>query len=182
MRLLQGDRFIPNRATMDVEACQFDFSHEASAECGEEVLSSPKANYQRVMKSALINESSSKILAFKQKAPAAKEDLQNELRVIYSQNKQEADVKKSMRHIPSTADRILDAPEFRTDFYLNLVDWSSTNVVSVALGDVSNLEEIAVKGMRKEASGCCMSLSFRLLSEEWKSSRHLSHSSTPSYL
>ncbi len=132
----QGDRFIPNRAAMDVEACQFNFACDA-VECSEAVLSSPKANYQRVMQSALVSESSSKILAFKQKAPAAKEDLQNELRVIYSQNKQEAEVKKSMRHIPSTADRILDAPEFRTDFYLNLVDWSSTNVVSVALGDVS---------------------------------------------
>jgi cell division cycle protein 20 (cofactor of APC complex) len=127
---------------MDVEACQFNFSN-VDTDTTEEVISSPRANYQRTIKSALLNESeSSKILAFKQKAPAAKDDMQNELRVIYSQNKHEADIKKSMRHIPQSADRILDAPEFRTDFYLNLVDWSSTNVIAVALGDVSRLRFI----------------------------------------
>jgi WD40 repeat protein len=31
-------------------------------------------------------------------------------------------------------DRILDAPELLDDYYLNLLDWSSRNVVAVALG------------------------------------------------
>jgi cell division cycle protein 20 (cofactor of APC complex) len=31
-------------------------------------------------------------------------------------------------------ERILDAPELLDDFYLNLLDWSSNNVLSVALG------------------------------------------------
>ena len=38
------------------------------------------------------------------------------------------------RHIPSVPERILDAPELLDDFYLNLLDWSSANVLSVALG------------------------------------------------
>jgi cell division cycle 20-like protein 1 (cofactor of APC complex) len=29
---------------------------------------------------------------------------------------------------------VLDAPELQDDFYLNLVDWSSQNVLSVGLG------------------------------------------------
>lgn len=29
---------------------------------------------------------------------------------------------------------MLDAPELQDDFYLNLVDWSSLNVLSVGLG------------------------------------------------
>ena len=29
---------------------------------------------------------------------------------------------------------MLDAPDLQDDFYLNLVDWSSTNVLSVGLG------------------------------------------------
>lgn len=33
-----------------------------------------------------------------------------------------------------TPDRILDAPEIVDDYYLNLLDWSSKNVVAVALG------------------------------------------------
>ena len=32
-------------------------------------------------------------------------------------------------------ERILDAPELLDDYYLNLLDWSSTNVLGVALGD-----------------------------------------------
>jgi cell division cycle 20-like protein 1, cofactor of APC complex len=30
--------------------------------------------------------------------------------------------------------RVLDAPELADDFYLNLVDWSTTNVLGVGLG------------------------------------------------
>ena len=39
-----------------------------------------------------------------------------------------------MRKIPSQPFKVLDAPNLNDDFYLNLVDWSSTNVLAVALG------------------------------------------------
>ena len=42
---------------------------------------------------------------------------------------------KYSRHIPQAPERILDAPELLDDYYLNLLDWSSTNVLGVALGD-----------------------------------------------
>ena len=38
------------------------------------------------------------------------------------------------RHIPQDPERILDAPELLDDYYLNLLDWSTTNVLGVALG------------------------------------------------
>jgi cell division cycle 20, cofactor of APC complex len=34
-----------------------------------------------------------------------------------------------------SAERILDAPELVDDYYLNLLDWGSNNVLSIALGD-----------------------------------------------
>lgn len=37
------------------------------------------------------------------------------------------------RHIPSSPTRILDAPELRDDYYLNLVSWGDNNVLAVAL-------------------------------------------------
>jgi cell division cycle protein 20 (cofactor of APC complex) len=40
------------------------------------------------------------------------------------------------RMVPTTADRILDAPDLRADFYLNTVDWSRGNVIAVALDAV----------------------------------------------
>lgn len=38
-----------------------------------------------------------------------------------------------IRRIASTPYKILDAPNLCDDFYLNLVDWSSSNVLAVAL-------------------------------------------------
>lgn len=37
------------------------------------------------------------------------------------------------RQISSQPDKILDAPDYRDDFYLNLIDWSTTNNLAVAL-------------------------------------------------
>ncbi|KAG2231784.1 hypothetical protein INT48_005439, partial [Thamnidium elegans] len=38
------------------------------------------------------------------------------------------------RHILSSPEKVLDAPYMDDDYYLNLLDWSSTNVVAVGLG------------------------------------------------
>ncbi|KAJ1563180.1 substrate-specific activator of APC-dependent proteolysis, partial [Cladochytrium tenue] len=40
----------------------------------------------------------------------------------------------SPRVIPKTPYRVLDAPNILDDFYLNLIDWSSTNILGVGLG------------------------------------------------
>ena len=39
-----------------------------------------------------------------------------------------------VRKIATSAYKILDAPNLSDDFYLNLVDWSSANMLAVALG------------------------------------------------
>lgn len=42
--------------------------------------------------------------------------------------------RKAVRKISKIPFKVLDAPELQDDFYLNLVDWSSLNVLSVGLG------------------------------------------------
>lgn len=42
--------------------------------------------------------------------------------------------RKTARKISKIPFKVLDAPELQDDFYLNLVDWSSTNILSVGLG------------------------------------------------
>ncbi|ELU13266.1 hypothetical protein CAPTEDRAFT_217889 [Capitella teleta] len=42
--------------------------------------------------------------------------------------------RKAVRKISKIPFKVLDAPELQDDFYLNLVDWSSQNVLSVGLG------------------------------------------------
>ena len=38
------------------------------------------------------------------------------------------------RQIPTAPERILDAPDFIDDYYLNLLDWSTDNILAIALG------------------------------------------------
>jgi len=40
---------------------------------------------------------------------------------------------KTSRKIPKIPFKVLDAPNLQDDFYLNLLDWSSTNIISVGL-------------------------------------------------
>jgi cell division cycle protein 20 (cofactor of APC complex) len=76
-----------------------------------------------------------RVLAFREKAPAAADGYTNSLKVLYSQNQAGATGKaKVTRHIPSAPERILDAPELLDDYYLNLMDWSCSNTLAVALG------------------------------------------------
>ncbi|VDM29738.1 unnamed protein product, partial [Toxocara canis] len=41
--------------------------------------------------------------------------------------------RKPQRKVPKNPYKVLDAPELQDDFYLNLVDWSSQNMLSVGL-------------------------------------------------
>jgi cell division cycle 20-like protein 1 (cofactor of APC complex) len=41
---------------------------------------------------------------------------------------------KQQRKISKMPFKVLDAPQLQDDFYLNLVDWSSSNVLAVGLG------------------------------------------------
>ncbi|KAK3163138.1 hypothetical protein QOZ80_1BG0098110 [Eleusine coracana subsp. coracana] len=42
--------------------------------------------------------------------------------------------KQPRRKVPKTPHKVLDAPSLMDDFYLNLVDWSSQNMLAVGLG------------------------------------------------
>jgi cell division cycle protein 20 (cofactor of APC complex) len=103
--------------------------------------SEESAAFKRALASSLMpgsdNDESAahRVLAFKNKAPAPSESHVNNMKVLYSQNRVAAGPKvKSTRHIPSVPERILDAPEMVDDYYLNVLDWSSSNILAVALG------------------------------------------------
>jgi hypothetical protein len=96
----------------------------------------------------------SKILAFKNKAPAPKDGYQNHLKVLYTQNKTTAPEAAPTRSIPLMPARVLDAPDLTDDYYLNLLDWSSTNMLAIGLantvylwnastGDIHKLMQLA---------------------------------------
>ncbi|CAB1326634.1 unnamed protein product [Coregonus sp. 'balchen'] len=72
--------------------------------------------------------------------------------------------RKPTRKISKIPFKVLDAPELQDDFYLNLVDWSSLNVLSVGLGtcvylwsactsQVTRLCDLSVEGGLCHVSG-----------------------------
>jgi cell division cycle protein 20 (cofactor of APC complex) len=77
-------------------------------------------------------DTSSRILAFKQKAPAPEDSHDGgRLKGLYNDNLGQAPSKKQFRHVPQSQERILDAPDLVDDYYLNLLDWNAQNIVRV---------------------------------------------------
>ncbi|KAL2921513.1 Cell division cycle 20.1 cofactor of APC complex [Bienertia sinuspersici] len=122
------DRFIPNRSAMD-----FDYAHYMLTEGkkGKEnpAASSPaKEAYLKQLRE-VFNMNRPRILAFKNKPPAPVEFMPPEYASV-----QQSKPVKPRRHIPQTSERTLDAPDLLDDYYLNLLDWGSSNVLAIALG------------------------------------------------
>ena len=140
----KGDRFLPRRAAMDLDVSRDELYNDCNAEnadangsvAGNVVTASPaKEEYNSQLAKVLGKDRTAKVLAFKEKAPKPAEDHQQSMRALYTQNREaSAQPRKFSRHIPNAPERILDAPELLDDYYLNLLDWSSTNVLGVALG------------------------------------------------
>lgn len=130
-----SDRFIPSRSGTNFDQSQLNSENRDNSD-GE------SSDYSKLIQQGVLQQdqnsssgsSSSRILAYKTKAPAPKEGYQNSLKVLYSQqNGKKAETTKPTRHIPSAPVRILDAPDLLDDYYLNLLSWSSNNQLAVAL-------------------------------------------------
>ncbi|VFQ62964.1 unnamed protein product [Cuscuta campestris] len=121
------DRFIPNRSAMDFDYAHFMVTEGCKAK--EIPASSPSREAYRKQLAEIFN-MNRRILAFKNKPPTPPLDgFLNENSSPY-----QAKPTKPRRHIPQTSERTLDAPDILDDYYLNLLDWGSSNVLSIALG------------------------------------------------
>lgn len=134
------DRFIPNRNLTDFDWSEFMLkdnpllptpkkSGMASMDC-----SASLEEYTSTLVDTMYPEQSGKVFSYSQKS------LTSPKRYFYSSQK-ELDIhtpiqsrKKKRRNIPKVPEKILDAPDFIDDYYLNLLDWSSENLLAVALG------------------------------------------------
>lgn len=88
---------------------------------------------EHLARSLLETDLSAKILTCKQKVPVPSSFSNDDLRVLYTANKTSINPKLPHRHIPSSAERVLDAPNLENDYYLNLLDWSCDNSIAIAL-------------------------------------------------
>jgi hypothetical protein len=151
---VQNDRFIPNRAAMDFDVSHYAMTNENAGALNAEEDDDSKAAMKKTLASNMLGEDAAstgvRVLAFSEKAPSAPEGYVNSMKVLYSQGQGETVRKaKSTRYIPSAPERILDAPDLVDDFYLNLLDWSSSNVLAVALGQTVYLWNAATGGIEE---------------------------------
>ncbi|KAF6135844.1 hypothetical protein GIB67_028163 [Kingdonia uniflora] len=121
------DRFIPNRSAMDMgRACGW-----LATKCQENpVSSSPGKDAYRKQLAELFNMNSTRILAFRDKPPTVETPSLEPSPWVH-----QTKPVKPRRSIPQTSERTLDAPEILDDYYLNLLDWGSSNVLAIALGN-----------------------------------------------
>ena len=76
-----------------------------------------------------------RILNFSSKTKTIPNFMSNLKSILEKNNNSQYILKKPNRQISTIPERVLDAPLLMDDYYLNLVDWSSTNIVSVCLGN-----------------------------------------------
>lgn len=70
-----------------------------------------------------------RVVGYQAQAPSSDA---NKQKIIYSAYKTNT-AQKARRYIPTTSERILDAPDIVNNYYLKLIDWSSRNLLAVAL-------------------------------------------------
>ncbi|XP_065850442.1 cell division cycle 20.2, cofactor of APC complex-like [Euphorbia lathyris] len=125
------DRFIPNRSAMDMDFAHYMLTEGKKGKDENALSCSPSSQAYRKQLAETLNINRTRILAFKNKPPAPVE-------LIPQQHTSSANLQpkpiKPRRHIPQTSERTLDAPDLVDDFYLNLLDWGSSNVLAIALG------------------------------------------------
>lgn len=107
----------------------------------------PQNEYHEVLSQNVLGEESLanvKVLSYRHK-PQRQEANQNELKVLYSSNKDGAQkVKpKSSRVVPQTSLKVLDAPGLEDNFYGHPIDWSRRDVIAVALSEMVFLFDTA---------------------------------------
>ncbi|KAI8540421.1 hypothetical protein RHMOL_Rhmol09G0262700 [Rhododendron molle] len=128
-RMIPLDRFIPNRPDIDNARSKLTEDKENSAES-----SPPGKAYRQLLAGALNIDQKSRILAFKNKPTTRPAGARANPNDYYSAT-QESKPTKPGRHIPQTSERTLDVPGLEDDYYLNLLDWGSSNFVAIALGN-----------------------------------------------
>ncbi|KAJ3091155.1 hypothetical protein HK102_001511 [Quaeritorhiza haematococci] len=125
------DRFIPNRNVMDLATSQFNMSRKEGVDVKPQgYLDSAAFAYQEEIAKACGVALDKRILAFKAEPPPSHKD---DLRTTWNRPLRPANSSMAKRRISNLPERVLDAPGLLDDYYLNLLDWSSQNILAVAL-------------------------------------------------
>ncbi|CAN1751083.1 Cell division cycle 20.1, cofactor of APC complex [Linum perenne] len=123
------DRFIPNRSAMDMDYAHYMVT-EGRYDKEDPLESYASKAYKRLLAETM-NLNRTRILEFKNKPPTPVVFIPHHHTCSDSSLPHQV---KPRRHIPAIPETDLVVPGLVDDFYLNLLDWGSSNVLAVALG------------------------------------------------
>ncbi|KAK9480282.1 WD40-repeat-containing domain protein [Lipomyces japonicus] len=134
-----GDRFIPSRSSSSTAMAKMEnmpnmYSSSSASSSSNSASYEPNAStlaYQSSVAEACGLALNKKILAFKPEPPQSSKPI--DLRSQYNRPLKPAVNAQLRRRLPTSAERILDAPGIRDDYYLNLLDWSCNNQLAIGL-------------------------------------------------
>lgn len=127
-----GGRFIPNRATSNLSQL-FEKAEQENA--GKPQLDAGKI-FSSLLETELFRDSTnkpapSKLLSYRSNSFNLTESKENQ---GFSQiDLPEENFLSTQRILPKIPYKVLDAPQLQDDFYLNVLDWSATDTLAVAL-------------------------------------------------
>jgi len=150
-----SDRFIPSRVASDLESgfTLLDENTKRPNSATDSAKDENSAAYTQLLRSELLgirsstsstDKSEDKVLKspesknlfrFKSSPKVAHDDAFSLSPVTFQSNDLFNAPRKLPRKISKVPFKVLDAPQLQDDFYLNLVDWSSANVLSVGLSN-----------------------------------------------
>ena len=150
LRPHSGDRFVPSRRDTDMEIFSAPAGHQAAYSPFHNVPLAGHAEYANLLQGTLLSEKEHSVLGFKPpvalKQPSSSHYSRSatvsfqmhgncEQRDTYRANTAcHGSALRCKRLISHTPEKILDAPNLLDDYYLNLLDWGSSDILAVALG------------------------------------------------
>ncbi|CAE7664080.1 Fzr1, partial [Symbiodinium necroappetens] len=138
-----SDRFIPSRAASDLESGLTLLSESSRP---PEARDENNSVYAQLLRSELLgirpgsaekeekpfrSPDSKSLFKYKSCPQVSHEDAFSLSPVSFQSSRLLSTPRKAPRKIAKVPFKVLDAPQLQDDFYLNLVDWSSANVLSV---------------------------------------------------
>lgn len=110
------------------------FSKQTNEQTPSMCSSQKKEAFKNTLaKNLEVEQQDHRVLAFKEKAPESQALFSTSSRVLYSDNIVKESITVKTRDVPSTCDKTLDCPNIKDDYYLNLLSWSSNNIIAIAL-------------------------------------------------
>ncbi|CAE6533367.1 unnamed protein product [Rhizoctonia solani] len=139
------DRFVPSRAVSDTAIGTTNIPAIAAAQATSNTATVSPGHAARLTASLALPSASQRILTYCEAPPLPATDSTLALQRSLAQSLHTrpgqgsgsggASAPTSRRKISDKPERILDAPGLMDDFYLNLLAWSSSNMLAIALGE-----------------------------------------------